>query len=296
MAKGNNHHPSTIAAASDKPPRRRSPLPLVILAALFIIVPFLTWYGTWFGRDLSDEQIGKYLADEKKPRHIQHALSQVAERMGKRDASAKPWYPQLVALADSPVMEFRLTVAWLMGQDNQAEEFHTTLLRLLHDREPLVRRNAALSLVTFADTRGLPELRAMLHPYAVTSPSDGTLSSILPQGTPIKMGGLLARIAQAENQIKEVRSPLTGKISNVAAQAGDKVVVGQELASIAPDGDSVWEALRALYLVGERVDLPAVERYAQGVEAMPEKVKQQAALTAKAIQSRMGDERSISSQ
>ncbi len=37
--------------------RRPSNVWLIIVAALFIIVPFLTWYGTWFGRDISDEEI-----------------------------------------------------------------------------------------------------------------------------------------------------------------------------------------------------------------------------------------------
>jgi hypothetical protein len=48
------------------------------------IVPFLTWYGTWFGRALSDEKIAEYLADEKNPRHIQHALTQIEARMEER--------------------------------------------------------------------------------------------------------------------------------------------------------------------------------------------------------------------
>ena len=43
------------------PKRRRASLPLIIVAALFIIVPFLTWYGTWFGRGLSDQDIASYL-------------------------------------------------------------------------------------------------------------------------------------------------------------------------------------------------------------------------------------------
>ncbi|MCA1634691.1 MAG: HEAT repeat domain-containing protein [Acidobacteria bacterium] len=29
--------------------RRRAPWPLMLVAALFIVVPFLAWYGTWFG-------------------------------------------------------------------------------------------------------------------------------------------------------------------------------------------------------------------------------------------------------
>src|SRR5205807_1084194 len=64
------------------PSRQRSSWPLIIIAALFIIVPFLTWYLTWFGRALSDEDVVTYLADEKNPRHLQHV------RFG--DASGRP--------------------------------------------------------------------------------------------------------------------------------------------------------------------------------------------------------------
>src|SRR5437870_11993071 len=81
--------------------RQRSTWPLIIVAALFIIVPFLTWYTTWFGRDLSDEEIAKYLADEKSPRHIQHALSQIEARIEKGDASVKKFYLQVISVSKS---------------------------------------------------------------------------------------------------------------------------------------------------------------------------------------------------
>src|SRR2546421_11690781 len=94
--------------------RRRVSWPLVILAGLFIIVPFLTWYGTWFGRDLSDEDIAKYLVDEQNPRHIQHALLQVEEKIERGDPNAKKFYPQIVAAAKSSHAEIRKTAAWVM--------------------------------------------------------------------------------------------------------------------------------------------------------------------------------------
>src|SRR6266550_6925406 len=125
------------AAVSTPPKARRASLPLIIVAALFIIVPFLTWYGTWFGRDLSDEEIATYLADEKNPRHIQHALSRVEERVERGDPAAKKFYPQIIALTKSPTGEIRKTVAWVMGQDNKSEEFHQALVSLLTDNDPL---------------------------------------------------------------------------------------------------------------------------------------------------------------
>ena len=44
---------------------------------LIVLMPFLFWWNTWFGRHLSDQQMTEYLHDEKKPRHIQHALVQL---------------------------------------------------------------------------------------------------------------------------------------------------------------------------------------------------------------------------
>ena len=57
-----NPNGSDSQAGTPKPQlKRRTNIWLVIVAALFIIVPFLTWYGTWFGRELSDEDLAKYL-------------------------------------------------------------------------------------------------------------------------------------------------------------------------------------------------------------------------------------------
>ena len=285
---GNNSHPVSKAEPQERQEqaRKRSTWPLIVVAVLFIVVPFLAWYGTWFGRDLSDEKITEYLSDEQKPRHVQHALAQIAARLEKKDGSARRWYPQIVALSKSNVAELRSNVAWLMGKDNQAEEFHSALLGLLQDAEPLVQRNAALSLVTFNDSKSLPVLRSMLQPYALAAPIAGTVSSILKESTPIRHGMMLSRLKANENQFVEVRSPLPGEMSKVVVAEGAEVKAGDTMLFISPDGEAVWEALRALYIMGQAEDLPAVERYAQGVEGMPEKIKEQAALTAKAIQGR----------
>src|SRR6266446_9198973 len=189
------------APATAAPRNRYGNWPLIILAALFIIVPFLTWYGTWFGRNLSDEDIVKYLADEKNPRHIQHALSQIETRIEKGDASVKKFYPQIVIVSKSPTGEIRKTAAWVMGQDNSSSEFHQALVGLLDDAEPLVRRNAAVQLVRFGDAAGRPELRAMLQPYDVHSPMAGTIVSLLAEGSQVKAGGLLARIRDPSSTV-----------------------------------------------------------------------------------------------
>src|SRR5215831_9618464 len=78
-----------------------------VTAWLIVLMPFLFWWSTWFGRQLSDKQIGQYLTDDKHPRHIQHALVQLGEHMSRHDAGARRWYPELVRLAAHPVEEVR---------------------------------------------------------------------------------------------------------------------------------------------------------------------------------------------
>lgn len=289
MADTNSNGSSKSASdvLASVPQRRRTPLPFIILAVLFVVVPFLTWYLTWFGRTLSDENIAEYLKDEKNVRHVQQALSQIEEKIEKGDASVKRWYPQIVVLSNSSVAEIRKTVAWVMGQDNQSEEFHAGLLKLLQDEHVGVRRNAAVQLVRFQDASGRAELRATLKPFDVLAPVDGKISSVLIEGGEVRENALLARITNNQNQVQELRSPLPGKLIGVTAHEGAQVAAGDRVLTIAPDPEFVYEALRALLFVGEAEDLLDVERYAQGVEGMTERIKQQAAQTAKAIRSRL---------
>lgn len=280
-----NGNKSAAQIVTPEVKRLRASGPILILAVLFVGGAFLSWYFSWFGRSLSDEDISQYLVDEKHPRRMQHALSQIQQRIERGDPNAKQWYPQIIRLAGHPETEFRLTVAWLMGFDPKSEEFHQVLIQLLGDKEPIVRRNAALGLVRFGDSRGRPELLAMLKPYEVQAPVTGEVASTLKEGAQLTRGTLLGRIKQADGQTIEVRSPLPGKLERVLSPPGTQVSAGTGLVTINSDEGSVWEALRGLALIGEKEDLALVERYAQDA-AQSDRIKQQAALTAKAIQRR----------
>jgi len=255
--------------------------PILFLAVLFVAATFLAWYFSWFGRGLSDADISKYLADEKNPRHVQHALLQIQERMERDDPSVKNWYPQLVTLSGNPETEFRLTVAWLMGFDNKAPEFHEALLKLLHDPEPIVRRNAALALVRFDDSSGREELVAVLRPYVVKAPVDGTVASSMHEGATLARRTLLVRIEQPDGKVVELRSPLPGRVEKIVSN-GTQVKRDEDLLTINSDEESVWEALRGLALVGTAEDLPLVQSYANSNE-VSKRVKEQAGVTAQAI-------------
>ena len=282
---GNGNNPE-VKIATPEVKRLRASGPILVLAVLFVAGAFLTWYFTWFGRDLSDADISQYLVDEKHPRRVQHALLQIQQRVERGDPNAKQWYPQILALVSHPETEFRLTAAWLMGFDSKSEEFHRSLLRLLRDPEPIVRRNASLALVRFADPSGRPELVSMLSPYVLRATEAGAVASTLKEGASLARGTLLARITRPDKRTVEVRSPLPGKLERIVAPIGTKVEPGAPIITINSDEDSLWEALRGLALIGEREDIPAIESYANGAVASSDRIKQQAVLAIKAIQSR----------
>jgi hypothetical protein len=280
----NGNHPGMKVSE----PRKRSPGsgPILFLAILFVAATCLAWYFSWFGRELSDADISKYLADEQKPRHVQHALLQIQQRIERGDASAKNWYPQLVKLSGNSETEYRLTVAWLMGFDNKSPEFHEALLKLLHDQEPIVRRNAALALVRFNDHSGREELLAVLKPYSLKAPADGSIASSLHEDSTVARRALLARIQQPDGKVVEIRSPLPGRVNKILKPNGSQVARDDEVLDLISDEDSVWEALRGLAIVGTKDDLELIERYATSESG---RIKEQATLTAKAIESRATD-------
>src|SRR3984893_16696085 len=150
---------NSSSAPSTSPHHKMSPRSrflFFLTAWLIVLMPFLFWWNTWFGRQLSDQQLTEYLQDDKKPRRIQHALVQVGERMTRRDPGVTRWYPEVGRLATHPVEEVRNTDAWVMGQGTNSPDavragFHQALLKMLADRSPMVRGNACLSLVGFAD-------------------------------------------------------------------------------------------------------------------------------------------------
>jgi hypothetical protein len=286
----NGDGPAGAEGGDVKAGRRKTPWPLLVVALLFVVVPSLTWYLTWFGRGLTDEELTRYLSDSN-PRHAQHALSQLAERVEKGDASAARWNPQVIALSQSQTPDLRMTAAWVMGLEHRSEDFRAALLRLLEDAEPIVRRNAALALVRFADARSRAELLAMLRPYAVKAAAGGTALTALTEGTHVKRGSLLLKFKNQSGALEEVRSPLPGEIERALVKDGEDFAPGGDLFALAPDAEQARDALVGLYYVGGAEDLAEVEHYANGVAAAPEDLKAKAAQVAEAIKRRSQDGR-----
>ena len=279
--------PQTGAASGPSPHgmSSRTRLLFYLAAWLIVLLPFLFWWSSWFGRRLSDPQITQYLTDDKHPRHIQHALVQIGERITRHESAVR-WYHELVRLSTHPVEEVRNTDAWVMGQDPAGAGFHEALLKMLEDSSPMVRGNAALSLVRFRDASGRAQIVALLQPVHIVAPWGGRIVDADRPGTAVHQGGIIAKLSYGREQTTDLRSPISGRLHSLSAAAGANVAAGEEIAVVDPGDEQVWEALRALYLIGRAEDLPAVRPYERESHDIPDRVREQALLADQAIRSR----------
>src|SRR5262245_19398698 len=269
------------------PPGSKAKLLVFVVASLMVLVPFMFWKGTWFGTPLDDRKLGEYLEKSARPRDTQHALLQISEQMTHNQwEQARRWYPTLLTLVNYPVPEVRNTLAWVMGQDVKQEQFHEALAILMKDANPLVRRNAALALVRFADAQGRPELLNMLRPFTMTSPKAGVLRYRLREDDSVDTGTLVERMDTGEAEPFEVRSLLPGFVSEKLVKDGSSVAEGQSILVLAPSEPQVWEALRGLYLVGRTEDVEMIQTFTARSSHLGERTRQQARLTVEAIRKR----------
>jgi hypothetical protein len=249
---------------------------------------------------MSPTEISRALAPGAEPRKTQHALAQLSGLMDRHDPAARQWYAGIVAAAKHPDPQIRLTAAWVMGRDNTAQEFHQALAAMLADPDAMVRDNAALALVRFNDASGRPQLLAMLQPYTVPAPpsdltvdgfSHGTLRQRLKERDAVRPGTLVARIEWFNvhaPQTLEVRSPVPGVLVHWLQPSGATVRGSQPLCILSPDPQSAWEALRALYLVGQPEDAPVIESFLRSASDAPPNLLEQARLTLAEIRRKAG--------
>jgi biotin carboxyl carrier protein len=269
-------------------PSRKYPWAILVVIVLFVVVPFISWYGTWFGRPLSDEKIEEYLHDQNKPRNVQHALSQIANRVIEGDQAVKKFYPDVVAASHHNQPEVRMTAAWAMGQDNTYQDFHSALLLLLQDPSSGVRHNAALALVRFGDASARSELVAMLKPNVVTSETTGTIELVVKEpGVAVAANGTLARVREAGGNTIEIHAVEAGRVESISISNGAHVQAGTALMTLTPSTEQVWEALRALYLVGKPEDISEIQQYTRPSPTIPDRIQKQAVATIDAIRERV---------
>jgi len=273
-------------------PRRKFPWAILIVVALFVLIPFLSWYLTWFGRPLSDSKLEEYLNDREKPRNVQHALSQLGDRIIAGDQDVKRWYPQIINASRHTAPEVRSNAAWAMGQDNNYPEFHAALITLLADASPGVRHNAALQLVRFNDQSGRPELVSMLQPKTVLAERAGVVDMIIDdEGIAVASGAPLARIEGDGGELIEIRAAEDSRVEKVLASDDSRVGAGEALIVLLPSADQVRATLTALAYVGLPEDIPAIQQYTRQTPGVPGDVNKQASLVIEAIKERAGASR-----
>ena len=101
----------------------------------------------------------------------------------------------------------------------------------------------------------------------------------------IHQGGIIAKI-ESGGQTAEARSPISGRLRELSVKTGQTVAAGDEIATMDPGTEQVWEALRALYLVGQPEDIPAIQPYERELPEIPDHVRKQAVDTEQAIRRR----------
>ncbi len=236
----------------------KSQLILVAILLICTVLPSMFWHDVWFGRSLDNQELGEYLADEASPRRIQHALVQLGERMDRGEGLLDVWHQRVLELTEHGQVEIRTLSAWIMGKGTAQVGFRQKLLQMLSDPHPLVRRNAALSLVRFGDSSGRSELQAMLESFVVESPFEGKLSFLVEEKDWADSGSGIARVT-TEAGVKDVLAPVSGQVGSRLAADDSQVKHKAKLLVLLPDPEHVWESLRAFYLVGTLEDLPLVE-------------------------------------
>ena len=269
--------------------KRKYPWAMIVVIFLFILIPFLSWYGSWFGRPLSDSQIQSYLQDREKPRNIQHALSLIGNKIIEGDAAMQKWYPAVMDASQNEAAEVRKVAAWTMGQDNKYDGFHQALLELLKDENAGVRHNAAVQLVRFNDASGRAELRSMLEATPIKASSDGEVELIISEeGIAVAANTPLIRLKQNQRQTIEIRATENARIQSVMVTNNATVKAGDVVMILSPSVEQAFEALKALYIVGQEEDIPVVQRYTGQMPGMADAVNKQALSTLAAIRSRVG--------
>jgi hypothetical protein len=83
-----------------------------------------------------------------------------------------------------------------------------------------------------------------------------------------------------------VRSKVSGRLQRWLKNEGANVIPGDAIAEIMPSADMVWEALRALAIIGRPEDEVDVEFYLHPVPGMPLRIETQARETIRQIKAR----------
>jgi len=251
-----------MTASLKKTDGKRGPLLLMGILLVTCVIALASWFGSSFKRGLSDDQVLERL-EAGAPRDIQHALSQLEERLGPAYEGRERFREAVVALAENEHVEIRRQVAWVMGRE-PAELYRSTLTKMLTDVDLGARVNAACSLSNFYDALARPVLLKGLEPFEVLAMASGTLDLKLDIGDAASLGTGLGSIKTSEDESIQVRTPLNGFLELLPKGKDGEVDAGDVIATVSPDPLTVVNLLKALEAVGRLEDIPILERFARG--------------------------------
>ena len=264
----------------------RAALLMVLLAVALVAVPGMFWWGTWFGRRLGDAELIERLSGDAKPRHVQHAVHEIARRLDEARPGSDRWCTELVRVSRRDEVEVRVGAAWAMQFDSVRPEFVERLREMVRDPAPTVRRNAATSLARGGDDAGLHVLREMLSTHTVLSPVPGDVTALLAADQPVREGLSVASIRLASGETYEVRAELPGHVVETAVKIGAPIGAGEPLLSVAPSDDHLRNGIAGLALVGRREDVPLVRGWADPRASAADDVRAAAEAAAQVLESR----------
>ena len=259
--------PLDPSAAQKKGPRVILLMPVMVL---LILVPFLFWYGTWFGKVLSAAEIEERLnsarqaqieqaAGKQKIRQAQHALEQLS-RLIQAGEDASSVYPVVIELSKHAEPVLRRSVVWLMGFARDNVSMREALVRALEDEDALVRCNAAMQLSLVDMDRARPVLHRALDPVQIKAEVAGRVIATIDVGLRLREGTNLLRV-ERDGVMSAIGAPFNGTLTSFAVKAGDQVEVGSVLCTMSPSSAQVVEVFKALAVAGDERDTKVIERF-----------------------------------
>lgn len=127
----------------------------------------------------------------------------------------------------------------------------------------------------------------MLRPYAVRTEAAGAVELVVKEpGVAVAASGTLARLREPGGNTVEIHASEAGRVVSISVANGTNVEAGKELMTLDPSTEQVWEALRALYIVGKPEDIPEIQRYTRPSPTIPDRIQKQATATVEAISER----------
>lgn len=245
-----------------------------------LLVSWVFWSQISWNTRLDDAELEAYLVVGARTRDQKHALEELSKRFDAGAPGLDHWAEQVVTLSRSDGLDpsVQATIAWLMQYDAPRAAFRERLAELVEPRWPeLVRRNAATSLAKARDERALPVLRAMLEPYEIRSPLDGTVESLIGPEQPVRAGDGVARLAttqDGEAQVADVRTPVPGTVLSLPVEEGGTVGADEALVVLRPSPEHLVNAAAALALVGSAEDAQRLRRALAGASRLPDAARE----------------------